>query len=111
MAWEMRGGCGPYYTRSRRVNARVVREYIGGGQIGHIAAEFDAIRRAERIAEADARRQEITEIEELDRIADDLGRATDEAMRTVLEAAGFHQHRGEWRRKRGRIHSWGNATK
>ena len=46
MGWDKGGR---YYTRSRRENGRVVREYIGGGRAGAIVAQFDAIHRDQRL--------------------------------------------------------------
>ena len=56
MSWEVRGGK-KYYTRSRRVDGRVVREYVGGGIAGEYDAELDAEARARRQHELDRDRE------------------------------------------------------
>ena len=40
--WEKRERGGLYYTRSRKVHGRVVREYVGGDALGELAALMDA---------------------------------------------------------------------
>ena len=40
--WEKRESGGLYYTRSRKVNGQVVREYVGSGALGELAALMDA---------------------------------------------------------------------
>ncbi len=44
MGWDK----GRYYTRSKKVNGRVVREYIGAGQTAAVIARLDAHKRWER---------------------------------------------------------------
>ena len=102
MPWERRDGCaGRYYTRSRKVNGRVVREYVGTGPLAEIAAERDRLERARR---ADAARRERAERERLAREEAPVA-ALDAAVTTLTRAAlvlaGYHRHeRGEWRRRK-----------
>ena len=46
--WERRERGGLYYTRSRREDGRVVREYIGGSVLGEIVALEDECERRQR---------------------------------------------------------------
>jgi hypothetical protein len=93
---------GRYYTRSRKVNGRVVREYCGVGEAAELAAQIDAHNRTDREAERDARLQERAELEALDAPLNELNDVADLLARTALMAAGFRQHkRGEWRKRRG----------
>ena len=101
MAYEIRGGCRKYYTRSRRLNGKVVREYVGGGVKGELAARADAERRAARQASAEALRGEEERYATATGPLDELARLTDLLMRETLIELGYHQHaRGQWRRRR-----------
>ena len=102
MGWERKGGC-RFYTRSRRVGGRVIREYVGTGAVAELAAREDEQRRRrhEEARERLRREQEAFAAaaaphQALDRVADAL-------MAAALEAAGYHRHdRGHWRKRRVR---------
>ena len=101
MGWETRRRGGRYYTRSRKVDGRVVREYVGAGRVAELAAQRDAAERRER-TEA---RQRLRELEERHAPASaalaDLGRVLDGLATAFLIGAGYRRHhRGEWRRRR-----------
>ncbi|SRR6266498_1697927 len=97
MGWER----GRYYTRSRKVNGRVVREYVGTGRVAELVAQMDALEREKRRLEALELRQEKAELADLDANLTALIETTDLVARAALVAAGFHQHkRGEWRKRR-----------
>jgi hypothetical protein len=66
MAWEKRERGGLYYTRSRKVNGKVVREYVGTGPLAELAAQMDAVKRCQRQEEAQALREERKRVEALE---------------------------------------------
>ena len=99
MGWEVRGAR-RYYTRTRRAGGRLVREYVGTGPVAEMAAAADAVRQAQRRAEAEARRAERARWETALAPLEELCLASDLLVRASLTAAGYHQHdRGEWRRR------------
>jgi hypothetical protein len=104
MGWESRGSChGRYYTRSKRANGRVVREYIGaaGDPLVELVAAADILRQADRRAAAEARRAEEASWQAALAPLLELSRAADVMARAALLAAGYHQHsRSSWRKKR-----------
>ena len=102
MSWERRGRGGRYYTRSRRVDGRVVREYIGKGPHAEFVAQMDALQRRGREEQARAWRNEREGMEALDRSFEELHEAARVLTHATLLAAGYRQHnRGEWRKVRG----------
>ena len=101
--WERRERGGLYYTRSRKVNGKVVREYVGGGVPGEIAARMDALKRRERDEEAATWKEEREQMEALEAPVEELCEAAEMLTKATLLASGYRQHnRGEWRKKRER---------
>lgn len=102
MAWETRQRGGRYYTRSRKVHGRVIREYIGAGERGEQAALQDRLRRAEHTREKTQCCQQRERSAQADRALASYYQQVEAHLRAALVAAGYHQHdRGEWRRARG----------
>jgi hypothetical protein len=102
MAWERRSRGTRYYTRSKKIGGQVVREYVGGGVLGALAAQRDADGRAKIEQEARAWNALRVRLEQADAAAQELCEATEVAAGIVLVLAGYHQHhRGEWRKARG----------
>jgi hypothetical protein len=102
MGWEKRERGGSYYTRSYKVNGRVIRVYVGKGPRAELAANTDALKRLRREEEAKVWREEQERLETLDQALEELCESVEIVCRASLLAAGFRRHnRGEWRRKRG----------
>jgi len=101
MAWERRERGSRYYTRSRKVAGRVVREYIGTGPTAEAIATLDALDREQRRLEAEAWREEREAVTEARQSVRELAKLVDDLTVVELERRGFHRHKGQWRRQRG----------
>jgi hypothetical protein len=107
MSWEIRNGrrC---YTRTIKANGRIYRQYVGFGSKGEQAAAEDLKRRVEREAQAKARKDRITAIDQAQTPAREFWDLTELIAQAALVAAGYHQHaKGEWRK---RHHAQPNPT-
>ena len=99
--WERRERGTLYYTRSRKVNGELVREYIGSGLLGQFAAMEDERQREEKRQRAAIEKEERERLEEVLAPVQELDEVTEVLAHSVLLAGGYHRHkRGEWRKRR-----------
>ena len=101
MSWEQRGKRRVYY-RARRVNGRVQKEYLGHGPQAEAAAAKDAAAREARRREREAIQEIKEQAAPLTEVMAVLDKVVTEMTAGSLLAAGYHQHRGAWRRRRGK---------
>src|SRR5215204_1531027 len=101
MGWEERRSR-PYYYRSVREGKRVRKEYGGGGSLGQLAAQIDELERLQREEEEASCKEEQERLERSAGFLRELEEATEILTRAELLVAGFHKHKGEWRRLRER---------
>src|SRR5262249_44786905 len=100
MGWDK----GRYYSRSRKVNGRVVREYVGGGRLGQLAAQLDALDRQKQDIERAEQAAARAELDALDGPLNELNELAELLAHAALVAAGYHRHkRGEWRKRRVQV--------
>ena len=100
MAWETRGS-GTYYYRKRKVNGRVVSEYIGTGFTACYVEAQEAQARREHAAAVATERAEREQMAAREADLDAFCALTDALVAAALLDAGYRRHhRGEWRKQR-----------
>jgi hypothetical protein len=105
MGWEKRGNATYYYT-AERVGGRVVKQYVGTGRVGALAAQLEANTRAERTDAAEAERRARDELAALDAALVPLNKLAAAVTAAALVAAGYHRpKRGPWRKRRAESQS------
>jgi hypothetical protein len=100
VGWESRERGGRYYTRSRKVEGRVLREYVGGGPVGRLAARLDELERERRRVESAKAQLERAHIEAIAAPVVELDEVAGTLCRAALVADGYRNHQGKWRRMR-----------
>jgi hypothetical protein len=102
MAFEVRHGNKRYFYRSRRINGRHRKEYVGGGWVGALASDMLVAAQAKRRREQGERRSRMDQLLAIERQLADLDRQLDLHVFALLVARGFYLHRrSEWRRRNG----------
>jgi len=102
MAWETRRNGRCYYYRSKRVEGRVVKEYLGCAAWVESAVWLDGRDRETEQNERRERNAERDRVSTLDAAVAAFNEDTEAALVAVLTAAGYHRHdRGAWRKQRG----------
>ncbi len=99
MGWERRGNYS-YYYRKMRIAGRVRSVYVGQGEIAVLTARLDKMQREEREAQRANERQEQRGFDSLDQSIDNWAQLTSTLTEAVLIAAGFHQHKRQWRKQK-----------
>lgn len=99
MAWETRGGR-RYYYRKVWKDGRCFSVYEGGGPLAELKAERDEETRAQAQRRALDTRAELAALDAVDAMIDREWRTVKAAADALLEAAGYHRHKRQWRLKR-----------
>jgi hypothetical protein len=98
MAWERRGS-NLYYYQSKRVDGRVRKKYVGAGELAQTIAHADETIRQSRAAQSERARVELEEARTIASAGEELCEAADILAVAQLVAAGYHRHKGQWRRR------------
>jgi hypothetical protein len=99
MGWKTINGR-RYFYKSERAGGRVRSVYVGAGESGLLIAEWIEIERLERAAEREQEREEREESDAEERAISDWFDGVQVAADGAMVAAGFHKHKGQWRRRR-----------
>lgn len=99
MGWERRGSSQYYYRKLRR-GRRVVSEYVGSGEFAIFTALLDEEQRAERQDQQDAERRRREEADQVDQKLTQIDDTLRLLTTIMLEQAGYHKHKGQWRKQR-----------
>jgi hypothetical protein len=93
-----------YYYHNRRIGRRVVSRYMGHGPVGERAEMVDAaIREARAMLDSTERAEreaEAAELEAEDAEVAGVSAVVDAVVVAALEAAGYHRHKRQWRKRR-----------
>jgi hypothetical protein len=99
MAWKTINGR-RYYYKSERVGGRVKSTYFGTGEGGSLMAEMVALERLERAADREKLREQREEFMAEETADSEWFDGVQAVADAAMIAAGFHKHKGQWRRKR-----------
>ncbi len=101
MAWEDRKGKSYYYS-AQRIEGRVQKLYLGRDPMAGRMASAEASERRRRREQMEAWRARRERLEALMALIGELCEAVEVLTRAHLLANGYHEAKGQWRRRRAR---------
>jgi hypothetical protein len=99
MGWKRINGRS-YFYKSERQGGRVKSVYFGAGESGSLMAQIMGTERLERVIERERIREEREEANTEERSIAEWFDGVQIVADGGMIAAGFHKHKGQWRRKR-----------
>jgi hypothetical protein len=99
MGWKTINGR-RYYYKSERDGGRVKTTYFGTGESGLLISLLASEDRAEREAERAQRKAEREECDAEEKAVAEWFHGVQAVADAAIIAAGFHKHKGQWRRER-----------
>jgi hypothetical protein len=99
MGWKTINGR-RYFYKSERAGGRVRSVYFGAGESGSLMARMIEFERLESVAEREREREDREEFGAEDRAISDWFDDVQAVADAAMVAAGFHKHKGQWRRRR-----------
>lgn len=99
MSWERRGKQ-RYYYRAYRIAGRTLKEYVGTGAVGEVAARIDAAAGVQRAAARAARQYALDDADDDERALAPLDALVDWVVFIVMTLEGFTMSKNNWRKRR-----------
>ena len=99
MSWETRNGR-RYYYRKKRINGRIYSEYWGRGPEAEFIEDMHTRDPIELQIQQDVETRQKAAEESLLKDLTEIDRQIIVLLQSELVAAGFSQHRGQWRKRR-----------
>jgi hypothetical protein len=93
---------GVYYYKKRRVGSKVVSEYVGAGPMADLAAIEQAFENRDKERKKAQKEQEKAAFQDLNQPLKELDRLIGALTTATLIVNGYHTHKRQWRRERGR---------
>lgn len=100
MGVEKRGNNSYFYLK-QRIGKRVVSRYIGKDSVAGLAAQHEALKRAQRQMERNEEHEERIRVKESDEQFEELEQLISDLLTVTLIANGYHERKGQWRKPQG----------
>lgn len=94
-----------YYYEKRRVGSRVVSEYRGKGMIALLSQRYAQEEAEKKVAERERLKRKKEEFAALDADLDCIFEWVKTLSTSELVSSGYHNHKGQWRKRRDESHS------